>query len=117
MAGQGSYKAYRTTIAQMEPPCVPYLGIYLTDLTFIEEGNKNYLQDRKEFLNFNKRRWVSEIIKLIQKFQNSDYILKPEPCLRTFLSDEELKTQLISENKMYELSLKLEPREVKKKNK
>lgn len=31
-----SYKAYRETIQKLVPPCIPYLGLYLTDLTFIE---------------------------------------------------------------------------------
>jgi son of sevenless-like protein len=31
-----SYKTYRETVLRIVPPCIPYLGLYLTDLTFIE---------------------------------------------------------------------------------
>ena len=35
----GNRHAYRRALAQAAQPCVPYLGVYLTDLTFIEDGN------------------------------------------------------------------------------
>jgi len=31
-----NWKAYREKLKSATPPCVPYLGLYLSDLTFIE---------------------------------------------------------------------------------
>ena len=29
----------RDLVQTTPPPCLPYIGIYLTDLTFVQEGN------------------------------------------------------------------------------
>jgi hypothetical protein len=34
-----SWRSYRTAIHEANPPCLPYIGVYLQDLIFIEEGN------------------------------------------------------------------------------
>lgn len=38
------------------PPAVPYLGMYLTDLAFIEEGTPNFTEEG--LVNFSKMRMV-----------------------------------------------------------
>ena len=43
MSSTQNFKAYRELLHNTDKVCVPYLGIYLTDLTFIEEGNKNVI--------------------------------------------------------------------------
>ena len=35
-----NWKVYRDMLKACDPPCVPYLGVYLTDLTFIEDGGQ-----------------------------------------------------------------------------
>ena len=34
----GNYKAMRKAIKETAPPVTPYIGMFLTDLTFIEDG-------------------------------------------------------------------------------
>ncbi|KAI9333371.1 hypothetical protein DFJ73DRAFT_799339 [Zopfochytrium polystomum] len=40
---KGQYANYRREIKDLKPPVVPFLGVYLTDLTFIELGNPDFL--------------------------------------------------------------------------
>ncbi|KAJ1916366.1 hypothetical protein H4219_003812 [Mycoemilia scoparia] len=36
-----NYRDYRAMVRKAEPPFLPFLGLYLTDLTFINDGNPN----------------------------------------------------------------------------
>lgn len=63
MTAEGSYKNYRQLLASSTPPSIPYIGVYLIDLTYMEDGNPDMIDGR---INFVKRDMVS---KVIQKFQ------------------------------------------------
>jgi hypothetical protein len=49
-----NYKNLRAYMKNLSPPCVPYLGMYQTDLVFIEDGNKNWRGASMELVNFDK---------------------------------------------------------------
>ncbi|KAJ1984973.1 hypothetical protein H4R34_000316 [Dimargaris verticillata] len=37
-----NFAVYRSRIRNLQPPCLPFLGLYLTDLTFTDDGNQTY---------------------------------------------------------------------------
>jgi len=44
-----NYKLLRDAVKQSTPPCLPYLGVYLADLTFIEDGNPDFITKKTGF--------------------------------------------------------------------
>ncbi|KAJ2805149.1 hypothetical protein H4R21_001368, partial [Coemansia helicoidea] len=42
MSPTHNYANYRSLLRRTDPPFLPFLGLYLTDLTFIEDGNPTY---------------------------------------------------------------------------
>jgi len=78
---QSSYKIMRATLKESSPPTLPYIGIYLSDLTFIEEGNPNVVQDKTTgimLINFEKRNQVANVILEIQSYQQQCYYFQEE---------------------------------------
>lgn len=65
------------------PPLVPYLGLYLTDLTFIEDGAQDYTDGG--LVNFDKRRLLASVIKEIQQYQQVPYCLSEVPVIKEYL--------------------------------
>ncbi len=64
MSEKKSYKNFRELMQQVNPPCIPYLGVYLTDLTFIDDGNPNYVNET--LVNRAKNRLLYDVIRKIQ---------------------------------------------------
>ena len=52
----GRYRNLRDALHRTDPPCVPYLGMYLSDLAYLEEGTPNFADNG--LLNFAKMRMV-----------------------------------------------------------
>ncbi|KAI8391128.1 ras guanine nucleotide exchange factor domain-containing protein [Radiomyces spectabilis] len=109
MGANRNFTEYRAIIHSINPPCIPFLGIYLQDLTFIEDGNTNYLKKSKQLINFAKRAKTAEVIREIQQYQSSLYQLKSVEELQAFIQANLQSTR--DEEQLYKESLKLEPRE------
>lgn len=105
VSSEGRFKNLRETLKNCNPPAVPYLGMYLTDLAFIEEGTPNFTEEG--LVNFSKMRMISHIIREIRQFQQTAYRIDQQPKVIQYLLD---KALVIDEDSLYELSLKIEPR-------
>uniref|UniRef100_A0A3B4EL33 Ras protein-specific guanine nucleotide-releasing factor 2a n=1 Tax=Pygocentrus nattereri TaxID=42514 RepID=A0A3B4EL33_PYGNA len=80
VSSEGRFKNLRETLKNCNPPCVPYLGMYLTDLAFIEEGTPNFTEEG--LVNFSKMRMISHIIREIRQFQQTPYRIEHQPKVR-----------------------------------
>ncbi|KAM3610685.1 uncharacterized protein V6R79_007262 [Siganus canaliculatus] len=105
VSSEGRFKNLRETLKNCNPPCVPYLGMYLTDLAFIEEGTPNFTEEG--LVNFSKMRMISHIIREIRQFQQTPYRIEHQAKVTQYLMD---KTLIMDEDTLYDLSLKIEPR-------
>ena len=85
-----------------------YPGVYLTDLTFIEDGIPSLIK-KSALINFAKRAKTAEVIRDIQQYQNVPYPLQPVPELQEYILSNMQAAGDVHE--MYEKSLAVEPRE------
>ncbi|KAJ6634993.1 Ras-specific guanine nucleotide-releasing factor 2, partial [Pseudolycoriella hygida] len=99
------FRAMRDALHRCDPPCIPYLGMYLTDLSFIEEGTPDFTQDR--LLNFSKMRMVAHVIREIRHFQQTPYKIVHISRVTEYLLDTSL---LLDDEELYRRSLQIEPR-------
>ncbi|KAK4051336.1 cell division cycle- protein [Microbotryomycetes sp. JL201] len=113
-----NYKEYREHLRRVTPPCVPFMGVYLTDWTFIGDGNPDMLREKPNQINFNKRQKASELILMIKLHQSTTYNLTVVPALAQYMQDNLFPNGTMThgakandDQRLYELSLVREPRE------
>lgn len=75
MSSSENSHAYREALRHMTPPCVPYIGNVLTDLTFTEEGMESFLDPEKQIINFQKRQVTAFLIAGLQNIKFPSYAL------------------------------------------
>ncbi|KAL6059604.1 Ras GEF [Balamuthia mandrillaris] len=114
-----SSKSYRDALRVAEPPVCPYIGTFLRDLTFLEDGNPDTLvycvkdtepAETKVLINFGKRRRIYEVISQLLYHRYTPYSIEPDPPLAAFLHDS-ISQVVLDDLKLYDISLELEPRE------
>lgn len=92
----------------LQRPLLILSGVYLTDLTFIEDGIPSIIK-KSALINFAKRAKTAEVIRDIQQYQNVPYPLQPVPELQDYILSNMQAAGDVHE--MYEKSLAVEPRE------
>lgn len=101
-----SFRAYRAALAEVEPPCIPYLGLILQDLTFVHLGNPDFIEGK---VNFSKRWQQFNILDSMRRFQQVHYDLKRNDDIVSFFND---FSDHLAEEALWELSLKIKPRNI-----
>ncbi|GCC30441.1 hypothetical protein chiPu_0008892 [Chiloscyllium punctatum] len=103
-----SFRAYRAALAEVEPPCIPYLGLILQDLTFVHLGNPDLIDGK---INFSKRWQQFNILDSMRCFQQVHYELKRIDDIVIFFND---FSDHLAEEALWELSLKIKPRNIQR---
>ncbi|KAJ5935587.1 hypothetical protein N7466_005134 [Penicillium verhagenii] len=101
-----NYGAYRRALRTAVPPCIPFLGLYLKDLTFIEDGNQALTPEG--LINFHKYTMLAASVDEIQRFKEAPYCLQPVPELQEFLASKLQSATGLDE--MWDRSCELEPK-------
>jgi hypothetical protein len=113
-----NYAVLRQRLQNHVPPCLPFVGTYLTDLTFVDHGNQSLRtlptdEGEMAVINFDKHMKTARIISELQRFQ-IPYRLTEVPELQTWMQNELVRVRSNGETTaqtFYRRSLVLEPRE------
>jgi len=131
-----NYSRLREAHTQAAQPCLPYLGVFLSDLTFIEEGNKDFLVVEDTLLiNFEKRKKIASVISHLQQVSiltgptppsllvdsrlgRSPFGFYMVPRIYSVLQQEiaSVNPEEIDDDHLYQLSLQREPPKQKSKD-
>lgn len=90
-------------------PCLPFFGVYLSDLTFIYHGNPDHLLKRTRMINFAKRAKTTDIVMGMDRFKKLGFNFATVPEIQQYLDTWFEKCPTIQEQ--YQISLAIEPRE------
>ena len=134
LSTENNNAAIRETVNAASPPCIPFLyvvghnapshrfgsvalqhsscfrGIYLSDLTFVEDGNPDHILGG--LINFRKRELEYAVIKQILAFKDRTYSLKLVPRITKLMEG----LEMLDEKDVRKRSLELEPRKAQKKD-
>jgi hypothetical protein len=82
---------------------MPYLGLYLKDLTFIEEGNRSFSGEGA--VNYYKMRLLANVIVEIQHAQRNTFDFQRDISILEFLSN---GLHVLDEDRIWNLSFQCE---------
>lgn len=105
-----SFRAYRQALAETTPPCIPYIGLILQDLTFVHVGNTDYITD--SIVNFTKCWQQFHILEPMRCFKKKPFTFKRNEQIIDFFNNFE---DYLSEDAMWEISENIKPRAGQKK--
>ncbi|ORZ02341.1 ras guanine nucleotide exchange factor domain-containing protein [Syncephalastrum racemosum] len=106
-----NFAEYRRRLKNAVAPCLPFLGVYLTDMTFIDDGNSKQRTSPggQQLINFDKYIKITRILNEIDQFQIAYKLQEVDEIQRYLLQC--LETGEKDDQVFYTRSLHLEPRE------
>uniref|UniRef100_A0A673ALJ4 Rap guanine nucleotide exchange factor 4 n=1 Tax=Sphaeramia orbicularis TaxID=375764 RepID=A0A673ALJ4_9TELE len=103
-----NHRAYRLTVAKLEPPIIPFMPLLIKDMTFTHEGNKTFIDN---LVNFEKARMIANTVKIVRHCRsqpfNSPVANKNHPEVRGYVRHLNV---IDNQRTLTQLSHRLEPR-------
>jgi len=92
-------------------PCVPYLGMTLTDLVYIADGNPDFYKNEKgeetKLYNWEKMVLMGQAFQRLAYLQRTSFNFEPQSDIIRLIHS---MRPTISEEDAYQMSLKIQPR-------
>ncbi|EEB93414.1 hypothetical protein MPER_07931 [Moniliophthora perniciosa FA553] len=106
-----NFNKYRSMLNSVVPPCVPFIGVFLSTLQFIQDGNPDNLPGN--LINFKKRQKASEVINDIKRWQAHSFNYQNVPVIRDYIEESlaAFSDTRVSSERFWAMSLEREPRE------
>ncbi len=80
---KAGYRRKMEVFLSSSEPAIPYLAVHLSDLTFLEDGNPNFVDD---LINMQKRHLIGKQIGPLEKLQGRPYTnFQSDPILAAYL--------------------------------
>ncbi|KAJ3209318.1 hypothetical protein HDU82_001020 [Entophlyctis luteolus] len=95
-------KSYRDLLAKAAPPIVPFLPIYLKDLTFMNDGNSKMVQG---MINFEKLRMMGNRVRDIVSLVAVEYKGDSKPHIQNYIAKPPVEKNMA---KLKEMSVECE---------
>jgi len=113
-----NYAVLRQRVQSHLPPCLPFIGVYLTDLTMVDSANPstrplNNDDSKMTVINLDKHIKTAKIISALQKYQ-IPYRFTEVSELQTWMQDQLIRVRSAGDKSFhlhYRRSLVLEPKE------
>jgi len=109
MSPTGSFKNYRDALSKLSGFTLPYLGTYLSDLTFMGDGNPDTVDGVSvgtKLINFKKRELIYGVISQLRMHVQGKLDIAPKEPLRSAL----VALPHCVDDVLYDVSIQLEPR-------
>uniref|UniRef100_A0A674D9S8 Rap guanine nucleotide exchange factor 4 n=1 Tax=Salmo trutta TaxID=8032 RepID=A0A674D9S8_SALTR len=58
-----NHRAYRLTVAKLDPPIIPFMPLLIKDMTFTHDGNKTFIDS---LVNFEKMRMIANTVRIVR---------------------------------------------------
>ncbi|XP_026112676.1 rap guanine nucleotide exchange factor 4 isoform X1 [Carassius auratus] len=105
-----NHRAYRLTVAKMEPPIIPFMPLLIKDMTFTHEGNKTFIDG---LVNFEKMRLIANTVRAMRHCRSQPFNAEVSPASKNPQEVRNYVRQLnVIDNQrtLSQLSFRLEPR-------
>eukprot|EP00457_Paulinella_chromatophora_P000272 gb/GEZN01000272.1/.p1 GENE.gb/GEZN01000272.1/~~gb/GEZN01000272.1/.p1 ORF type:complete len:1635 (-),score=300.46 gb/GEZN01000272.1/:252-5156(-) len=99
-----NHRAFRTELGRAKRPCVPFIGIFLSDLFQVDENMKDKTDG---MVNFHKMRLLARTIGYLKQFQVEHFHYQSVPHIQAHFDSALTKT--LAEDELMNRSKQLEP--------
>ncbi|KAF8641186.1 hypothetical protein AX17_000821 [Amanita inopinata Kibby_2008] len=77
----GGFSGYRNLLSNIEGPCIPFIGMYLTDIAHIQDQ----YPDEKNLINFRQRQRWYQVVSAVLRYQSKPYNIVESDSISAYI--------------------------------